>query len=239
MGGMSGMSSAGTSSGMPGVAGTAAGGAGGTAQAGTGGTAAGGAGGTAQAGTGGTAQGGAGMGGTLGGGGMGGTGMSGAGTGGMAGAGGSGPTAYRYARLVALSEQAGAMWSSVAELQLLTTGGAMIPRTNWKVTADSEETDDQQAPASYAIDGDTATFWHTSWEPAPNDGLDAKLPHMLSVDLGTARVITGFSYLPRQNNANGRIKGWEFYLSKDGSDWGTAVKAGTFPSGTALQTVTF
>lgn len=237
MGGMAGMTSAGTSSGMPGVAGSAAG--------------------MATGGAGGTVNSGGGMGGTLGGGGMGGMagmGMSGAGTGGMggvagmggmagmagmAGTGGTAPTGYRYARLVALSEQAGAVWSSVAELQLLTTGNDQIPRTNWKVTADSEETDDQQAPASYAIDGDTATFWHTSWEPAPNDGMDAKLPHMLRVDLGTAHVITGFSYLPRQNNANGRIKGWEFYLSKDGTDWGTAVKAGTFPTGMALQTVTF
>lgn len=157
----------------------------------------------------------------------------------MAGSGGSGVTSFRYVKLVANSEQASAVWSAVAELQVMTTGGAMIARTGWKITADSEELDDEQRPATAAIDGNTSSYWHTGWEPAPNDVNDAKLPHWLVVDLGVARPITGFSYLPRQNLANGRIKGWEFYVSTNGTTWGTPVKAGTFPAGTALQTISF
>jgi hypothetical protein len=229
-----------------GSSGSPVGGSGGTTgtagSGGKGGTTAGGsagAGGTS-GGAGGTAGGTAGAGGGGGAGGAGGAGGTG-GTAGAAGSGGSGGagSGYRYVKLVALSEQAGAVWSCVAELQLKTTGGAVLPQTGWTAEADSEETDDEQAPASAAIDGDTATFWHTAWEPAPNDTNDAKLPHELRVDLGAAHPLTGFSYVPRQTGTHGRIKDWEFYVSNDGSAWGTAVKSGSFADGTATQDVTF
>jgi hypothetical protein len=174
-------------------------------------------------------------------GGMGGKGGSGGtgGAGGSGGSGGSASTGFRYAKLVATSELAGAVWSSVAELQIMTTGNTAISRSNWVITADSQETDDEMAPATNAIDGDNATFWHTAWEPAPDNVNDAALPHSLIVDMVMARTITGFSYLPRQDRANGRIKNWEFYVSKDGTTWGTALKKGTFPDATTLQTVVF
>ena len=160
-----------------------------------------------------------------------------AGTGGMAGSGGASPTGFRYAKLVATTEQSGKVWSSVAELQIMTTAGVALSRTNWTVMADSQETVDQMAPATAAIDGDTATFWHTAWAP---DGVnDAPLPHSLTVDLKTTQPITGFTYLPRQSIANGRIKDWQFFVSKDGTAWGTAVKTGTFPNVATLQTVVF
>jgi galactose oxidase len=166
-------------------------------------------------------------------------GAAGVGGGGMAGAGGSAPTGFRYVRLVATSEQAGAVWSSVAELQVFTTGDSMLARAGWVATADSQETVDENAPASAAIDGDTATFWHTEWAPAPGDVNDPKLPHQLVVDMQSAHAVTGFSYLPRQTGTHGRVKDWQFFVSKDGQAWGTAVKTGTFVDGTALQKITF
>lgn len=159
----------------------------------------------------------------------------------MAGSGGSsgGPVAYRYVRLLATSEQAGAVWSSVAELQVMTTGNVAIDRSGWLASADSQELDDENDPASAAIDGDSATFWHTEWEPAPNNVNDPPLPHWLVIDMKTPHVVTGFSYLPRQVGKNGHIKAWQFFVSKDGQSWGTAVKTGSFPDTTTLQTVTF
>lgn len=235
-----------------GTAGTGGGETGGMAGSAVGGTATAGSGGAAggkggMGGMGGTSSGGAGKGGSGGTGGAGGTGGkagaggggAGGGSAGSGGSGGSGSTGYRYAKLVATSEQNGNVWSSVAELQILTTGSVAISRTGWAVTADSQELDDQMAPATNAIDGNNATYWHTEWEPAPNNVNDAPLPHSLIVDMTAAHPVVGFSYLPRQDNTNGRIKGYEFYLSKDGSTWGTAVKIGSFPAGTALQTITF
>ena len=175
-------------------------------------------------------------------GGMSGGGMGGAGGiggGGMAGMAGMAPTGFRYAKLVATSEQSGAVWSSCAELQIMGPGGTALSRGQWVLEADSEETDDESTAASAAIDGDNATYWHTAWEPAPNDVNDAKLPHYLIVDLITTQPITGFSYLPRQAGTHGHIKDWEFYVSKDGQNWGNAVKNGSFPDVTSLQVVMF
>jgi large repetitive protein len=169
----------------------------------------------------------------------GGGGSASAGSAGTAGSGGMPSATYRYVRLVATSELAGHVWSSVAELQVTTTAGALIERSGWTATADSEELDDQQAPAAAAIDGDMTTFWHSSWEPAPDDVDDAKLPHSLTIDLGAAYSIAGFSYLPRQDGANGRIGDWEFYVSQDGQAWGDALKSGTFPAGAAATAVSF
>jgi hypothetical protein len=173
--------------------------------------------------------------------GSGGSGGSSAGAGGSsAGSGGGAATGHRYAKVVAISEQNGNVWSSVAELQLMTTGNVVLGRAGWTITADSEETDDQMAPAEAAIDGDNATFWHTAWEPPPNDVNDAKLPHWLIIDLKTTQPIIGFSYLPRQSGGtNGRIKDWQFFVSKDGTTWGAAVDTGTFANVATLQTVTF
>jgi hypothetical protein len=161
----------------------------------------------------------------------------GSGGGGVGGGGGTGgaTNGFRYAKLVATSEQNGKVWSSCAELNLYTTGDQAISRAAWVVMADSQESDDQVAPSSAIKDGDANTFWHTEWEPGGVG--DAALPHQLVIDTGVSQAITGFSYLPRQDSENGRIAGWEFYLSKDGTTWGTAVKTGTFPAGTDEQKI--
>jgi hypothetical protein len=191
--------------------------------------------------------GGAGMGGGgMGGGGMGGGGMGGAGGvsgggmggGGMAGTGGMPETGPRYVKLVALSEQAGHPWSSCAELNVLTNGNVNIGRAGWVAMADSAELVDETDPASAAIDGNTLSFWHTEWAPG-GEATDPKPPHSLIIDMTSKHPVIGFTYLPRQDGANGRIKDWEFYVSNDGQTWGQAVKTGTFPDGTGLQTVTF
>ena len=50
----------------------------------------------------------------------------------------------------------------------------------WKVVSvDSEETAGADNAAARAIDGDSSTFWHTRWNA------DLKLPHSITVDMGT------------------------------------------------------
>ncbi|MEV6521167.1 phosphocholine-specific phospholipase C [Longispora sp. NPDC051575] len=97
---------------------------------------------------------------------------------------------------------------------------------------DSQETVGETAPATRAVDGNPATFWHTKWS-----GGNAPLPHELQLDLGSARTVTGVTYLPRQDGgANGRIGQYELQLSTDGTTWSTAV-AGTFADDAAAKTV--
>jgi lysophospholipase L1-like esterase len=145
----------------------------------------------------------------------------------------SGGVSARYVRLEALSEVNGNRWSSIAEFNVLDAAGALIPRTGWSATADSQETAGENSPASAAIDGNADTFWHTQWQ-----GGGPGLPHALTIDLGASRGISGFKYLPRQVGENGRIAGWRFYTSSDGSNWSTAAQ-GVFPRTADEQSVRF
>jgi hypothetical protein len=96
---------------------------------------------------------------------------------------------------------------------------------------DSEHPD---APASLAIDNDSATIWHTRWWGSD----EPPHPHELQVDLGDYYALSGFTYLPRQTGVNGRIGQYRFSVSSNGSDW-VQVASGTFPDNSSLQTVSF
>jgi len=100
-----------------------------------------------------------------------------------------------------------------------------IEKKDWKlVEADSEETD--EGPAIAAFDGNPDTYWHTRYDPTV-----AKYPHHLTVDMGKSESINGFRYVPRQDGgANGRVKGYEFYVSTDGVNWGEPIAKGTLPN---------
>lgn len=88
----------------------------------------------------------------------------------------------------------------------------------------SEEVNGEYAPVKYAIDNNPSTFWHTQW-----DGAMPTHPHHITIDLGTETEIAGFRYLPRQDgNLNGSISGYEFYISNDTLNWGSAMLSGEF-----------
>ncbi|WP_165349641.1 discoidin domain-containing protein [Methylibium sp. Pch-M] len=135
----------------------------------------------------------------------------------------SGPISVRYVRLEEVTEINGGAWASMAEFNLLDTNGATISRTGWTVSADSQETQGENAPAANAIDGNTATFWHTQWS-----GANPPPPHTFTVNLGAVRNVGGFKYLPRQSGANGTIAQFRFYVSADGINWGVPVATGDF-----------
>jgi FOG: PKD repeat len=97
-----------------------------------------------------------------------------------------------------------------------------IPNTNWTLKyVDSEEKVGENGAASNAFDGNAATFWHTQWYNG-----SPSYPHEIQIDLGATYSINGFGYLPRQDNSNGRIKDFEFYVSTDGISW-ILVKSGS------------
>jgi hypothetical protein len=120
---------------------------------------------------------------------------------------------------------------ALAFLPLTSAAQSVIPQTGWKLAyVDSQETSCGSYGAANAFDGKAATFWHTTYCGGPNPNL----PHDIQINLGATYSLTGFSYLPRQDGcSHGWISKYEFYVSADGANWGTAVAAGTFNYGAA------
>ena len=109
-----------------------------------------------------------------------------------------------------------------------------LPQTGWAlVSADSEETAGEDGHAVNAFDGSASTFWHTQWQ-----GAQPPLPHEIVIDLGKSYSLTRMRYTPRSDgNQNGMVKDYEFYVSDSKTDFGSAVKTGTFASGTTPTSV--
>ena len=99
--------------------------------------------------------------------------------------------------------------------------------------ASSQEPD--EGDASYLVDGDPSTFWHTMYSITL-----AKYPHWVDFDSGKEKIIKGFTYLPRQDGSlNGCIKDYEIYVSNDNQNWGNPILKGKFEKSAKLQKVMF
>jgi peptidoglycan/xylan/chitin deacetylase (PgdA/CDA1 family) len=113
---------------------------------------------------------------------------------------------------------------------------SVLPTTSWSLNyVDSQETAAEDGRAVNAFDGNPATFWHTQWSSS-----SPATPHEIQIDLGASYNIGGFRYLPRQDGeVNGTIAKYEFYVSQDGTTWGSAVATGTFAGNASEKEVTF
>ena len=128
----------------------------------------------------------------------------------------------RYVRLTSTAEAQGAgnPWASVAEFNVFhEVEYDYVSRNGWVVSADSQETSSENAPATNAIDGDLATYWHTKW----GGGAAAPLPHWFQIDAGSQITVSGLSYLPRGSPGNGRIGQYSIQVSNDGTTWTQAT----------------
>ncbi|PHE12688.1 metalloprotease [Bacillus pseudomycoides] len=122
--------------------------------------------------------------------------------------------------------------NSAMNVAVATKEASLIPQTNW--TLKYVDSYNWGNLGTYAFDGNKDTFWHTNWNPV------APMPHEIQIDLGATYSLSKFSYLPRQDGTpNGTIKNYEFYVSSDGVNWGTAVATGTFANDTTLKQVGF
>jgi hypothetical protein len=121
---------------------------------------------------------------------------------------------------------------ALAFLPLTSAAQSVIPQAGWKLLhVDSQEISCANDGAINAFDDKPSTFWHTAYCGGPNPNL----PHDIQINLGASYSLTGFSYLPRQDRcSHGWISKYEFYVSTDGVNWGTAVAAGTFNYGAAI-----
>lgn len=86
------------------------------------------------------------------------------------------------------------------------------------------------------LDGDPKTFWHTHFHGNNPPGF----PHQFEISLTKSEEVDGFTLLPRQDgNENGMIKSCEFYVSRNGRDWGEPVWRGQLSAGPDLKKVQF
>ena len=99
----------------------------------------------------------------------------------------------------------------------------LIPQTNWSlISADSQETQGEDGKATNAFDGSTSTFWHTQYT-----GSAPAHPHEIQIDLGATYGLDGFHYVARQDNStHGMVANYQFYVSTDKTNWGTAGRDG-------------
>ena len=131
----------------------------------------------------------------------------------------------RYVRLTALTEAGNrGPWTSAAEIGLLGDPpiGPALPRAGWTASGDSQES--AAYAASNVLDGDDATIWHTAYT-----GTVPPLPHSITIDMQSTHLISGLSYLPRQDgNLNGTIGQYSVSVSSDALNWGSPVASGTW-----------
>lgn len=80
-----------------------------------------------------------------------------------------------------------------------------ISRKDWKIVGFENET------VYRILDGNPSTSWH--------QGRDLKMPVDLIIDLGMEQYLDGFRYLPDQTRATGFISNYQFFVSKDNSEW--------------------
>ncbi len=101
-----------------------------------------------------------------------------------------------------------------------------------EMTIDSVDSEESNGLAFLMLDGNPATHWHTEYlSSTPSH------PHEIHLDLGGDYPVTGFLYTPRQVGSNGRMADYEFYISMDGNNWGSAMASGTWTDGTEQQEV--
>ena len=93
-----------------------------------------------------------------------------------------------------------------------------ISKTKWQVISPNPEKD---AKVKFIVDASEQSIWKSS----PKDGL----PQSVIIDLGDMLTLSGFTYLPTQQRyIDGTISHFQFYVSKDGRNWGSPVSSGEF-----------
>lgn len=90
-------------------------------------------------------------------------------------------TRSRYLRFSSLESHVGKDQSAIAEIGVALKGKE-YSKYDWKATANNElpATTALYGPASFAVDGDPQTCWHTTYAP----GSTSPFPHVLTVDFG-------------------------------------------------------
>ena len=117
----------------------------------------------------------------------------------------------------------------VKESKHITKHYAKLPdRSKWKISVDSYQ--ENEGEPENVLDADSRSYWHTQWQ-----GSAPSYPHWMVVDFSEVLNFKSIYYLARQECGNGRVKGYELYVSMDGKDWGNPIAKGNFTNSTSPQ----
>ncbi|RZL46569.1 MAG: hypothetical protein EOP00_14585, partial [Pedobacter sp.] len=117
----------------------------------------------------------------------------------------------RYICLESISSYENSPVAAIAELRLLDATGQEIPREECTIVyADSEEFEKENGLATLMMDNQPTTSWQTQWSKKK-----VNHPHRVIIDLGKLTAISGFKYLAGTQKTKGKIKDFNFYISKE------------------------
>lgn len=90
-------------------------------------------------------------------------------------------------------------------------------------TAGSQEGSGADGNADQAVDGNETTYWHSNWSgsAAVKPDIPNNIRNEFTIDVGKSRILRKLEYVPRPNNINGRILGYQLYYSptENGDDF--------------------
>ncbi len=133
------------------------------------------------------------------------------------------PQNARYIQIRQATAAGIGSWWSIYELNVYSPAITALSRTGWTATGSSVA----EAPAN-ALDGNSATRWSTSAAEANGQ--------FFQVDMQAARTFKQLT-LDAAANTGDYPRGYQVFVSTDGSTWGSAIATGA--PATQLVTITF
>jgi len=144
----------------------------------------------------------------------------------------TGPVVVNAREFEVAVSKAGLLSPPVRVYSLAEAPVGFLSHEGWKIASVSSFEQGEGNP-EHAIDGNPSTFWHTRYTPS-----EVPYPHFIDIDLGRTVRIQSVVYKQRTDMDNGRIKGYELYVSADGKDWGQPVVKGSFKNRNGRQFIT-
>jgi beta-galactosidase len=132
--------------------------------------------------------------------------------------------------------QAGTVFFRATAPGLQPFNGAIVlgpydQRLAWKIVS---------ASSAVRGDGDAANMLDgspdTAWRARPRTDVAAP-PHSVVIDFGGTRDVSSVLYTARAQDAAGRVREFEVYLSEDGKEWGAPAARGSLPAKPLQQTI--
>ena len=109
---------------------------------------------------------------------------------------------------------------------------SLIPQSTMTASATSEHASTSEGPASYVLEGNSSTIWHTAYNPKVD------LPQTLTVSFNQTRTVGRYVYTPRQVGTNGIVTQYELYAVQDGGE-AVLIASGSWAEDHTDKVVTF